>query len=152
MFHRLALDSILAKYHRHRLLHGRRDYPGLISLNDSSYSAKRWQGTLLIFASVIGIALFNVFAAKRLPLAESIFVTCHFLTFSPVIITLLVLADKQPASAVFTGFTDNGAGWPSISLAVMVGQVSTMFVVLGACAVNPLTLMLRFQLLCHSRD
>lgn len=100
-------------------------------MNDSSYEAKRWQATLLIFASVIGIALFNVFAAKRLPLAEGIFVTCHFLTFFPVIIVLLVLAPKSPASEVFTGFTDNGAGWPNISLTVMVGQVSAMFVVLG---------------------
>ncbi|KAJ3493496.1 hypothetical protein NLG97_g4701 [Lecanicillium saksenae] len=48
---------------------------------------------------------------------------------------MLVLAPKQSAADVFTGFTDNGAGWPSISLTVMVGQVSTMFVVLGSDSV-----------------
>ena len=104
---------------------------GLITLNDESYSPTRWQGTLLVFASVIGVSLFNVFAAKHLPLAEGTFVTLYIFSFFPVIITLLVLAPKQPASAVFTQFTDNGAGWPSIALTVMVGQVSSMFVVLG---------------------
>lgn len=77
------------------------------------------------------MSLFNIFGAKRLPLAEGIFVTCHFFAFIPVIVTLLVLAPKVKAEDVFTGFTDNGAGWPSISLTVMVGQVSSMFVVLG---------------------
>ncbi|KAM4060949.1 amino acid permease [Hirsutella rhossiliensis] len=108
---------------------------GLITLNDVSYTPERWQGTLLVFASVIGISLFNVFAAKHLPLAEGIFVTIHIFAFFPVIITLLVLAPKQSASAVFTQFTDNGAGWPSIALTVMVGQVSSMFVVLGSDSV-----------------
>ncbi|OAQ85066.1 amino acid transporter [Purpureocillium lilacinum] len=108
---------------------------GLITLNDESYSPTRWQGTLLVFASVIGVSLFNVFAAKHLPLAEGTFVTLYIFSFFPVIITLLVLAPKQSASAVFTQFTDNGAGWPSIALTVMVGQVSSMFVVLGSDSV-----------------
>lgn len=84
-----------------------------------------------MFASAIGMSIFNIFGAKRLPLAEGIFVTCHFFAFIPVIVTLLVLAPKVDAKDVFTGFTDNGAGWPSLSLTVMVGQVSSMFVVLG---------------------
>ena len=104
---------------------------GLIVINNDSYDPKRWQSTLLIFASVIGIAAFNVFAAKHLPLAEGIFVACHVFAFFPVIITLLVMAPKQSAHAVFASFTDNGAGWPDLGLAVLVGQVSTMFVVLG---------------------
>lgn len=104
---------------------------GLITLNDDSYSPTRWQGTLFVFAAVIGVSLFNVFAAKHLPLAEGSFVTLYIFSFFPVIVTLLVLAPKQSASDVFTKFTDNGAGWPSISLTVMVGQVSSMFVVLG---------------------
>ncbi|EXV05570.1 amino acid permease family protein [Metarhizium robertsii] len=108
---------------------------GLITLNDDSYSPTRWQGTLFVFAAVIGVSLFNVFAAKHLPLAEGSFVTLYIFSFFPVIVTLLVLAPKQSASDVFTKFTDNGAGWPSISLTVMVGQVSSMFVVLGSDSV-----------------
>lgn len=104
---------------------------GLITLNDESYAPTRWQGTLLVIASVIAVSLFNVFAAKHLPLAEGTFVTLYIFSFFPVIITLLVLAPKQSARDVFAHFVDHGAGWPSISLTVMVGQVSSMFVVLG---------------------
>lgn len=108
---------------------------GLITLNNAAYTPAPWQGTLLVMASVLAVALFNVFGAAHLPLAEGLFVTVHIFAFFPVIVTLLVLAPKQPAAAVFAGFTDNGAGWPSVSLAVMVGQVSTMFVVLGSDSV-----------------
>lgn len=75
--------------------------------------------------------MFNIFAAKQLPLAEAILAAFHVLAFFPVIIVLWVFAPFQPASAVFTQFTDNGAGWSSKALTIMVGQVSTMFVVLG---------------------
>lgn len=104
---------------------------GIIVLNNPSYLPQRWQGTLFIFASVIGMSMFNIFAAKHLPLAEAIFAAFHVLAFFPVVVVLLVFAPKQSASAVFTQFTDNGAGWNSTALAVMAGQVSAMFVVLG---------------------
>ena len=108
---------------------------GLIVINDASYHPTRWQGTLLIIASVICIGLFNVFAAKRLPLAEGVFVTFHVFAFFPIVIVLLVLSPKQSAHDVFLNFTDNGAGWPNVGWATLVGQVSTMFVVLGSDSV-----------------
>ncbi len=106
---------------------------GLITMNNPDYVATRWQATLLIWASVIFIGAFNIFAAKHLPLAEGVFVTFHVFAFFPIIIVLLVMAPKQTAAAVFTQFSDNGAGWPSTAWATLVGQVSTMFVVLGKC-------------------
>jgi len=33
---------------------------------------------------------------------------------------------KQSAAAVFTQFTDNGAGWPNMGATVLVGQVSSL--------------------------
>ena len=108
---------------------------GLIVINDPTYSPTRWQGTLLIIASVIGIGLFNIFAAKHLPLAEGVFVTFHVFAFFPIIIILLILSPKQSAHDVFLNFTDNGAGWPNVGWATLVGQVSTMFVVLGSDSV-----------------
>lgn len=106
---------------------------GLAIINNPSYVPTRWQATLIIWGCVIGMGLFNVVAAKRLPVIEGFFVALHVLAFFPIIIVLLVMTkDKQPASAVFTQLTDNGAGWPSASWATLVGQVSCMFVVLGA--------------------
>ncbi|KAE8342761.1 hypothetical protein BDV24DRAFT_162292 [Aspergillus arachidicola] len=47
----------------------------LIFLNHETYVPTRWQETLIVSAASIGMSLFNVFAAKHLPLAEGIFVT-----------------------------------------------------------------------------
>ena len=105
---------------------------GMITINNSSFVPQRWQATLLIIATVLGLAAFNFFAGKKLAVAENLFVALHLLAFLPVIVTLLAMTpEKQTASAVFTQFTDNGAGWSSIGLTVMVGQVSCIFVVLG---------------------
>lgn len=108
---------------------------GIIVVNDATYSPTRWQGTLLIIGSIIGIGLFNIFGAKHLPLAEGVFVTFHVFAFFPIIIVLLVLSPKQSAHDVFLNFTDNGGGWPNVGWATLVGQVSTMFVVLGSDSV-----------------
>jgi len=97
----------------------------LIVLNDATYTPERWQGTLLTFAAVIFIASFNIFFARNLPLAEGIFACIHVFAFVPVIVCLWYLTpEKQSAAAVFTQFTDNGAGWPSLGATVLVGQVS----------------------------
>lgn len=104
----------------------------LIVINDAAYTPERWQGTLLTMVAVIAVSSFNIFCAKHLPLAEGIFCSVHFFAFVPVIVCLWVMTPaKQTASEVFLKFTDNGAGWPSIGATVLVGQVSSMFVVLG---------------------
>lgn len=107
----------------------------LIIINDESYPATAWQSTLLIFASVIGIGIFNIFGVKHLPLAEGIFVVSHFFAFFPIIIIILVLAPKTTPRAVFLTFSDNGANWPTVAWATLVGQVSAMFSVLGSDSV-----------------
>ena len=77
-----------------------------------------------MIAAVIFIAAFNILFAKNLPLAEGIFACIHVFAFIPVITCLWAMTpEKQSAAAVFTQFTDNGAGWPSLGATVLVGQV-----------------------------
>ena len=96
----------------------------LIVINDATYTPERWQGTLLTWVAVIAVASFNIFFAKHLPLAEGIFCSVHFFAFVPVIVCLWVMTPtKQSAAAVFTQFSDNGAGWPNMGATVLVGQV-----------------------------
>jgi len=96
----------------------------LLVINDATYTPERWQGTLLTWVAVIAVASFNIFCAKHLPLAEGIFCSVHIFSFVPVIVCLWVMTPtKQSAAAVFTQFTDNGAGWPTMSATVLVGQV-----------------------------
>ena len=105
---------------------------GMIALNDLSFVPQRWQATLLIIATVLALAAFNFLAGKRLADAENVFFALHVLAFLPIIVMMLAMTPKkQNAKAVFTQFTNDGAGWSSMGLAVMVGQVSCIFVVLG---------------------
>ena len=103
----------------------------MIVVGNPDFQPQRWHGTLLIIASILFIAGFNIYAAKHLPLAEGLFVTFHIFAFFPVVITLWVLAPKVSDQDVFLNFTDNGAEWPSMALAAMVGQVSALYTVLG---------------------
>lgn len=107
----------------------------MVIVNDETYSPPSWHATLLVWAVGIFISLFNIFAAKHLPLAEGIFVTGHFFCFFPIIITLLVLAPKRSAREVFLEFSDNGSGWPNVGWSTLVGQVSAIFCVLGSDSV-----------------
>ncbi|KAK5704502.1 hypothetical protein LTR17_021836 [Elasticomyces elasticus] len=87
----------------------------LIAVNDVHYIEPRWQGTLPTIASILVVAAFNIFAAKLLPRAEVIFAMVHLFAFVAVIVGLWVLTpEKQTATAVFTQFTDNGAGGPAL--------------------------------------
>lgn len=104
----------------------------MIALNVETYTHQRWHGTILIIVSVVCIALFNIFAAKYLPSAEGFFACAHVFIFIAVFVAMLVLPhESQSARAVFSEFTDNGAGWGSMPLTVMVGQVPAIFAVLG---------------------
>lgn len=103
----------------------------MLQISDPTYKPERWRGTLLIMATVIVVAAFNILLASHLSMCEGLFATCHFFAFVPVAVALLIMAPKQPPSEVFTHFTDNGGSWPNMGLTVLVGQVSNMFAVLG---------------------
>ena len=99
---------------------------GLIGLNNPDYEAQAWQGTLLVFAMVLVLYLFNVFAYKQMPMMQNFLLVIHTLGFFVVIIVLWVMAPKQSATAVFTAFNNEG-GWSSTGLALMVGQISAIY-------------------------
>lgn len=99
---------------------------GLITVNHPDYDAKDWQGTLLIFAMVLIIFIFNIWGARVLPMFQNLLLILHVFGFSALIIILWVVARAQPAKAVFTQFTNDG-GWSSMGLSLMVGQISAIY-------------------------
>ena len=104
---------------------------GMVVLNNEAFMPRQWHVTLLIIATVLGLAAFNLFAGKHLALAETIFAAFHFLAVIPIVAVLLAYApEKQSAKDVFFDFGDNLAGWGSMSLAIVVGQLSNFFIVL----------------------
>ena len=104
---------------------------GMVVLNHETFVPRQWHVTLLIIATVLGLAAFNLFAGKHLAVAETIFAAFHFLAVIPIVVVLLTFTpEKQSAKVVFMYFGDNVAGWSSMSLAVFVGQLSSFLIVL----------------------
>lgn len=107
---------------------------GLAVLNDETFILRQWHITLLIMAIVLGLAAFNIFAGKHLALAETVFAAFHFLAVIPIVAILLAFTPrKQSAKVVFLDFGEDIAGWSSTSLAVIVGQLCSFFIVLRQC-------------------
>lgn len=108
---------------------------GLIIVNNHSYQATQWHHNLLTILAALAVSAFNALAAGHLSLAEGFFAITHVLALVPIVVSLWVLAPKNSARRVFSEFTDNSGGWPSVVLSALVGQSSSFFIVLGSDAV-----------------
>jgi choline transport protein len=106
---------------------------GLIILNNPGYTPERWHGTLLVIAVASFSIIFNTLLARKLPLVEGIVLVLHIFGFFAIFITMWVLGPRTPSVEVFGGFQDN-AGWGSIGLSVLVGQLAPIFSLLGSDA------------------
>jgi choline transport protein len=81
----------------------------LIIIKNPDYAAPGWQGTLLVFPVMLVCVCFNVW----------------FNHWLPSMIVFWVLSPHVPAREVFLDF-ENGGGWQSMGLALMIGQVSSI--------------------------
>lgn len=99
---------------------------GLIIVNYPDYEPKAWQGTLLIFAMVLVIYIFNVWGARMVPEVQTYLLGLHLSLFVATIIVLWVRAPHVSAATVFTQFSNEG-GWSSMGLSLMVGQITAIY-------------------------
>lgn len=103
---------------------------GMIALNDSSYAAQPWHGTLMIIAVVTVAILFNTFFAKKLPMIEGLILVLHLFGFFAILIPLWVFSPRNSAKAVFTEFS-NTYVWPTQGVACLVGIIGPIYSLLG---------------------
>lgn len=75
--------------------------------------------------------LFNIFAAKRLPLFEGVILFFHIFGFFAINVPLWVLAPKASSAEVWTQF-DNFGGWSTTGAATIVGQLAAAGAFIGA--------------------
>ncbi|KKK27214.1 putative GABA permease [Aspergillus rambellii] len=99
---------------------------GLISIRNPNYNPEAWQGTLFVFAMVLVIYIFNVYAADLMPILNNLLMVLHMVSWAVIVIVLWAMAPHQPARAVFAQWTNLG-GWHSMGLSVMVGQISAIY-------------------------
>jgi amino acid transporter len=103
---------------------------GLLVLNQATYNYERWHGTLLVIAVIIFAIIFNTLLVKRLPMVEGLILILHVFGFFAILIPLWVLAPRNPASKVFTEFTDGGE-WGNMGLSCLIGMLSPVFAFIG---------------------
>lgn len=100
---------------------------GLISVRNPDYEPQSWQGTLLVFAMVLVIYIFNVYAADSMSLLSNLLMILHILFWAVILIVLWTMAPHQSAEAVFITQWENLGGWSTMGLSVMIGQISAIY-------------------------
>ena len=97
---------------------------GLMVLNNpTSYTFKRWHGTLLFWATILLALFVNTLLARWLPKIEGFILALHVLGFFAIIFPLVYLSDHASASEVFTQFLNEG-NLPTQGISFLVGMIS----------------------------
>lgn len=120
-----------------------------VSIGDPAFSPELWQTSLLAMLIAAMVASLNIWCAKRLPVIENFFVFLHIACFIIVMVTMGVTCQKTPARQVFLEVTDNGGNYPTLGLAVMVGQVAAMYNVCGTWATHSATRLNKITFTLH---
>ncbi|KAJ6020725.1 hypothetical protein N7540_006229 [Penicillium herquei] len=100
---------------------------GLISVRNPNYNAEGWQGTLLVFAMVLVIYVFNIYASDLMPILNNLLMILHILSWAVILIVLWAMAPHRSAEEVFVTGWESYGGWSNMGLAVMVGQISAIY-------------------------
>jgi hypothetical protein len=82
---------------------------------------------------VLVLLVMNIWGAQLWPKIQNVLLVFHCVFFVVVIVVLWAKAPHQSASAVFTGFTNEG-GWSSMGLSLMVGQITGIYSLIGMSA------------------
>ena len=102
----------------------------LIGIRNPDYAAPAWQGWLLVVASTGVCCFVNIFAEKILPQLQYAAMVFHVGGFIATVAVLWALAPHVDARTALLTF-DNQGGWSTTGLALMVGQLSTVFALGG---------------------
>lgn len=102
----------------------------LILLTNQDYVPERWHGTLLFIAVVVACTIVNAGFNRLLPKIELTVMVLHIAGFFGILITLAVMGKHGDAASVFASF-ENGGGWPTQGLSVLVGMIGNAFAFIG---------------------
>ncbi|CAJ2505816.1 Uu.00g132100.m01.CDS01 [Anthostomella pinea] len=95
----------------------------IIQVMDEIYSFANWQGTVLTFAAILISYLMGVYGERALSYWQVPMFAIGTIAYFAFIVPVWVNAPKASHKAVWTGVSNTG-GWPDMTLAVLVGQLS----------------------------
>ncbi|MCJ1248311.1 hypothetical protein MMC30_005528 [Trapelia coarctata] len=125
---------------------------GILTVNDPTYNAMNWQGTLFVFGVVLLIFIFNVWGADAMPMINNALFLVLFCGFLAIVIVLWTQSPRNTSEAVFTQFTNEGGSDAAahISEEVKDANITVPRTVFWSYALNGLmgTVMLIAYLYC----
>ena len=95
----------------------------IILVNNENYAFPSWHGTLLAIGAMLVAYTVNVYGAKALPKWQIAVFVVHIGAYFGYLVPVWINAPKASHEQVWSTF-ENGGGWSSIGLAVLVGQLS----------------------------
>jgi choline transport protein len=95
----------------------------IILLMDENYAFPAWHGTLLAFAAILVSYVINVYGVRSLAYWQIPVFAIGTMAYFAYMVPVWISAPKASHTAVWTGFSNTG-GWSSMTLAVLVGQLS----------------------------
>ncbi|KAE8139259.1 amino acid permease-domain-containing protein [Aspergillus pseudotamarii] len=104
-----------------------------VILGNSLYKLLSWQGTLVVWATLICALLVNLVGGKLLPRIGSVLLVVYILGFFSIMILLICLSDHKPKEEVFLQFFNSG-GFSTQALSWFVGMTSCAFGFVGGDA------------------
>lgn len=106
-----------------------------ILVNNQDYTSPSWHVFLFIVAAVVTAFAGSVWGHRSLPRWQNIAFALHVLAYFAIIIPVWVNGPKATSEQVWTEF-ENSGGWPSLTLAVLIGQAPGAGFLVGADVVR----------------
>ncbi|KID74980.1 uncharacterized protein G6M90_00g055710 [Metarhizium brunneum] len=94
-----------------------------ILVNYPDYTSPPWHVFLFIVVAVITAFAGSIWGHRSLPRWQNIAFGLHVLAYFAVLIPIWVNAPRATSEQVWTEF-ENAGGWPSLTLAVLIGQMT----------------------------
>lgn len=106
----------------------------MVAVPQTDFEFQNWQYTLLAVAFLFITIFFNTWAARLLPMLETISLFGHVLGFIVILVPLWVMCPKNSAHDVFATF-ENNSGYDLMATACLVAQTSVLYCNLGSDSV-----------------
>ncbi|GLA43952.1 hypothetical protein AnigIFM63309_002049 [Aspergillus niger] len=99
---------------------------GMAILAYPDYDAKRWQGTLLMWAVVLIPIIINIFARRLLAIIEVAAGVMHVVFLPVMIATFVILAPRNSNAFVWDTFVSGLSGWENPGVVYSVGLLGVI--------------------------
>ncbi|PWY86752.1 amino acid transporter [Aspergillus heteromorphus CBS 117.55] len=99
---------------------------GMAVLSHPEYEAKRWQGTLLMWAVLILPIIINIFARRVLAVIEVAAGVMHVIFLPVTIATFVILAPRNSNAFVWDTFVSGLSGWQNPGVVYSVGLLGVI--------------------------